>query len=227
MKLVYICSPLRGEYDQNIKNAIKYCEIAAGLGVIPLAPHTIFSQYLNDTIPAQREKALHMGLGLLEKCDEMWRMGQVISEGMQGETELAARLGIPVHDVKNPFEAESYPVSADNRPLLGREACRNGSAAADFERGDILVCNHAYLKPESRTPLNQLWAVTHGNGCKVGRMGRSIFCEHITDGDKLALYREDVYGIVKPEVLSAVLADYRLDLRQEDEQGRDGDDIAL
>lgn len=227
MKLVYICSPLRGEYEQNIKNAIRYCEIAAGLGVIPLAPHTIFTQYLNDTVAAQREQALHMGLGLLEKCDEMWRMGQVISEGMEGETLLAAKLGIPVHDVKNPLEADNYPVSADNHPLLGREACQSGSMAADYERGDILVCRHDHLKPESRTPLNQLWVVTHGNGCKVGHIGRSIFCEHITDGDKMVLYREEVYGIAKPEVLSAVLADYHLDLRQEDEQEQDGDDIAL
>ena len=54
MKLVYICSPLRGEYEQNIKHAIRYCEIAAGLGVIPLAPHTLFTQYPNDTVAAPR-----------------------------------------------------------------------------------------------------------------------------------------------------------------------------
>jgi hypothetical protein len=52
-KLVYICSPLHGDLQGNMLKATQYCKAAAQMGVIPLAPHTIFTQYLNDNIPDQ------------------------------------------------------------------------------------------------------------------------------------------------------------------------------
>ena len=62
MKMVYIASPLRGDYNTNIKNAVEYCRLAGEQGVLPLAPHIIFSQWCNDTIPEQREQGLQLGL---------------------------------------------------------------------------------------------------------------------------------------------------------------------
>ena len=56
MRLVYISSPLRGDVERNIQRARDYCAYAASCGVIPLAPHTIFTQYLDDEQPEQREK---------------------------------------------------------------------------------------------------------------------------------------------------------------------------
>lgn len=94
-KQVYICSPLHGDIDGNIYKAIQYCRAAAKMGVIPLAPHTIFTQYLNDDIPVQREKGLHMGQALLKKCDEIWVCGNVVSQGMRAEIQLAKELGKP------------------------------------------------------------------------------------------------------------------------------------
>ncbi len=89
MKLVYICSPLRGNIKENIKKATVYCAYAAQQGVIPLAPHTIFTQYLDDTIPAQREKGIAMGMELLKRCDELWVCGDTISQGMQKEIDFS------------------------------------------------------------------------------------------------------------------------------------------
>lgn len=57
--------------------------------MIPLAPHTIFTQYLNDAVPEQREQGLRMGHELLERCDELWVMGDTISRGMKDEIGLA------------------------------------------------------------------------------------------------------------------------------------------
>ena len=75
LRLVYISSPLRGDMEKNMEKAKDYCAYAASCGVIPLAPHTIFTQYLNDTVPEQREQGLRMGHELLERCDELWVMG--------------------------------------------------------------------------------------------------------------------------------------------------------
>lgn len=38
MKLVYICSPLRGDIEGNKQRAIEFFKYAAEQGVIPLAP---------------------------------------------------------------------------------------------------------------------------------------------------------------------------------------------
>lgn len=97
MKLIYICSPLSGDLESNKKKANEYCANAAIMGVIPLAPHTIFTQYLDDTLPIERQKGLQMGLTLLKRCDELWVCGSIISEGMRGEISFAAEHGIPTH----------------------------------------------------------------------------------------------------------------------------------
>ena len=50
MRLVYICSPLRGDMEANKKRADEYCAYAASCGVVPLAPHTIFTRYRNTIL---------------------------------------------------------------------------------------------------------------------------------------------------------------------------------
>ena len=91
MRLVYISSPLRGDVERNIQRARDYCAYAASCGVIPLAPHTIFTQYLDDEQPEQREQGLAMGRDLMWRCDDLWVVGNTISSGMREEMELATR----------------------------------------------------------------------------------------------------------------------------------------
>lgn len=72
MKLVYICSPLRGDMEANIQRAMRYNAYAAGCGVIPIAPHVAWNGVFDDTVPEKREEALRLGLELLKRCDEVW-----------------------------------------------------------------------------------------------------------------------------------------------------------
>jgi len=101
MKIVYICSPLKGQILANIIRANKYCKQAANKGVMPLAPHVIFSQFLDDNNPDDREHGMTMGIELLYKCDELWVYGEP-SEGMKAEIKLAQELNMPIkyHDSK-------------------------------------------------------------------------------------------------------------------------------
>lgn len=96
MKMIYICSPLRGDIEMNIQRANRYCLFAAGQEVIPLAPHTIFTQWLDDNDQGEREAGMLLGIKLLAKCDEVWVFGSRISEGMAKEIEVAVSLGKPV-----------------------------------------------------------------------------------------------------------------------------------
>ncbi len=69
--LVYICSPFScGNVEQNIENVRKYCRFAVDKHCIPIAPHLLFPQFMNED--TERETALFMGIVLLTKCAEIW-----------------------------------------------------------------------------------------------------------------------------------------------------------
>lgn len=109
MKLVYICSKLRGDIEHNIQKAHEYCRMAVELGVIPIAPHTIYTKYLDDREPDQRERGLQMGLELLLRCGELWYFDKEISEGMAAEINLAKQNGIPIFQIIDPDNPICYP----------------------------------------------------------------------------------------------------------------------
>ena len=92
--LVYICSPLRGDMERNIQNACRYSKFAVEMGAIPLAPHLLYTRFMDDTDPAQRELAMFFGLVLLRKCEALWLFGSRISGGMAREIVKAQKHGI-------------------------------------------------------------------------------------------------------------------------------------
>ncbi|WFR60161.1 hypothetical protein QA584_08740 [Anaerocolumna sp. AGMB13025] len=206
--MVYIASPLRGNYNTNIKNAVEYCRLAGERGVLPLAPHIIFSQWCNDTVPQQREQGLQLGLALLEKSDELWIMGEKISEGMRGEISFAMEHGIPAYHITNPLEPEAYPVSADENRLLSKFDCIPESSRRNYEK-QLVVLRHENLKPEFRIPRNQVWLVTHDPGCRPGYIhSDTIHLRHPVDGDYMAVGRGDVWGVPKSEIMDYIRQAY-------------------
>ena len=60
-------------------------------GAIPLAPHLLFPQFLDDTKPAERAIGMFMGMVLLGKCEQLWVFGKNISTGMAAEIEKAEK----------------------------------------------------------------------------------------------------------------------------------------
>ena len=94
--LVYICSPYRGNIEQNTKSAKAYCRMAVERGCTPIAPHLLFPQFLNDSLEEERELGMFMGLVLLTKCKELWAFGEYVSEGMEQEIRKAEARNLPV-----------------------------------------------------------------------------------------------------------------------------------
>jgi len=94
--LVYICSPFAGDVERNTENARRFCRFAVKQGMIPLAPHLHYPQFMDDTDPAQRRDGLWFALILLSKTDEIWVFGEFVSEGMKREIEKARVKGIPI-----------------------------------------------------------------------------------------------------------------------------------
>ena len=97
MPLTYICSPYKGDVEQNINSARSYCAFALSQGALPVAPHLLFPQFLGqEETEETRELALHMGLILLSKCRELWFFGDAVSEGMSREIKRARWRGMIV-----------------------------------------------------------------------------------------------------------------------------------
>lgn len=66
---------------------------------MPVAVHLLNPQILDDSVPAERETGIRMGLRILEAADELWLCSSRISEGMHAELAAAKRLGIPVKEI--------------------------------------------------------------------------------------------------------------------------------
>lgn len=96
MKFVYVCSSLRGDIETNIRRAHGYCRFVIQQGAMPLAPHTIFTAFLDDTIPEERRLGLTFGIELLKRADELWVFDEKITEGMESEIKVASELNLPI-----------------------------------------------------------------------------------------------------------------------------------
>ena len=94
--LVFICSQLAGNLERNTENARRYSKYAVEQGAIPIAPHLLFPQFMDDCDKAQRELGLFFGMVLMGKCDEMWVFGSAFSQGMKIEIAKAKRCGLPI-----------------------------------------------------------------------------------------------------------------------------------
>lgn len=87
-KIAFICSPYAGDTDNNVKLALLHCKFAYSKGYIPIAVHTMFTQFLDDGKPKEREDGINMGISLMRLLGaqaELWVFGDTISKGMEME----------------------------------------------------------------------------------------------------------------------------------------------
>ncbi len=83
--IVYICSPYAGDVERNVKAARRYSRFAVTAGYIPIAPHLLFPQFMNDKDRKERELGMFFGDVLMGKCAEVWVFGDNITSGMGEE----------------------------------------------------------------------------------------------------------------------------------------------
>ena len=91
-KIIFVSSPFSGNVERNIIKAREYCRYVVDRNHIPLAPHLLFPQFMDDSNIEERSKAIGFNLELLKLCDEVWIFGDTISNGMEKEIEFAKRI---------------------------------------------------------------------------------------------------------------------------------------
>ena len=112
-KLIYICSPYRGDIAGNTKLARDLCRRAIEHGYTPLAPHLLYPQFLDEADPAQRSAGLRCGLDWLQVCDEVWVYAPgdgEYSEGMRWEIFHAECLNKPVVHISFAWMRPEQPI---------------------------------------------------------------------------------------------------------------------
>lgn len=104
--MVYVCSRYAGkdreEVEENVRQAREYSRFVVRHEAVPVTPHLLYPQFLDDGDWKEREIGKRCGLWLLTCCDELWifwRDG--ISEGMREEIRWAARLGKKVRFINS------------------------------------------------------------------------------------------------------------------------------
>jgi len=105
MKKIFICSRYAGDVERNIATAEILCRLAIDDGVIPFAPHLLYTRFLDDDDPEDRLKGIACGLAFMAVCDEVWAYtGDGVSAGMERELAHAKHIGKRVIDW-DPFPA--------------------------------------------------------------------------------------------------------------------------
>lgn len=95
-KIVFICSPFGGDINGNTIRARRYGRFAVTERTVPIIPHLMYPQFLEEDNPKERQLGIEMGLILLSKCHELWVFGDRISSGMGVEITQAKILKIPI-----------------------------------------------------------------------------------------------------------------------------------
>ena len=104
------------------------------MGVLPLAPHLYFTQFLKDEDAQERATGIRFGMEWLEAADEVWVFSETISEGMAAEIKRAHELKKPVCNLPEPgrmFElllkrlSEQYHIPMENKTEGQQEAAES------------------------------------------------------------------------------------------------------
>lgn len=95
-KIVFICSPYAGDIQGNTMRARRYGRFAVTEGAVPIIPHLMFPQFLDESSSDERELGLNMGLVLMAKCHEVWVFGNKISRCMETEIRRAKNYDKPI-----------------------------------------------------------------------------------------------------------------------------------
>ncbi len=128
-KIIYVASQYSGDVVQNTERARYFSRfVAMKCRQAPYTPHLLFTQFMDDDDPEERDLAIELNLEFLEKADELWVfMDQkhgvyIISKGMQLEINHAWALDLKIRF----FTILCQPIPDDSPMLPFNQAPKRG-----------------------------------------------------------------------------------------------------
>lgn len=100
-RTVYICSPCREDYAEDIYRNMKAARLymyyaISHMKISPLAPHAYLPFMLSDQLNHERDLAFMFGKELFSITDSIFVCGNRLTDGMRSEIETAAELSLPI-----------------------------------------------------------------------------------------------------------------------------------
>ncbi len=85
--------------------------------------------------------------------------------------------------------------------LFDTSHCYDESVEKLDYTGKVLVIDPRVLKDEFKTPDDQLFYASGGNGCRANSLGRKIFGHFLKDGESCYHLRSEIIGAIKLDLL--------------------------
>lgn len=101
MRLIYIAHPVSGDVAANLANAkqwLRWAHIEHPC-CAPIAPWIPACEVFDDSDAQAREHGLLCDMAIIERCDELWLCGGIVSAGMRIEQEHAMRHRVIVRNL--------------------------------------------------------------------------------------------------------------------------------
>jgi len=100
IRVVYMAHPVSGDVEANLARAKRWYKwITDNYKVGVVADWIINCEIYDDSNPADREAGLLVCEEIASRCDEIWLVGGVVSNGMAREAEAAEAAGVTVVDL--------------------------------------------------------------------------------------------------------------------------------
>ena len=118
MKTVFIAHRLKGDFEENMKSALRWARWAAlAKGVAPIVPYAYLCLILNDNDEDDRFEGTNISMEIMKRCDEIWVCGPMPGEDslVWRELEEAERLHMKI---SNFIGLDLPKVFADFEPHL-------------------------------------------------------------------------------------------------------------
>ena len=90
----YVCAPVTNGAGFASAKLKEYSKTLFDLGYVPICPSMMFSRFLTEAVPEQREARRSMSLELLRRCRVLVVCSDDVNEEMEAEILLAKRLGM-------------------------------------------------------------------------------------------------------------------------------------
>lgn len=103
---VYVCSPYRLEkqmdedqkrsWEADVKTARMACRMLAKLGYMPLSPQLYFGRFISSVDEMEQVDFRMLGQEWLMQADEMWVIGNILTEEMAKDISIARSRNLPI-----------------------------------------------------------------------------------------------------------------------------------
>lgn len=101
--LVYILSPLSTEDPDSVSRTNKFYRYAMKAGYLPVATVPIYAEVMNQNDPEERDLMLFTDNVLMAKADEVWVLGDRLTDRMMVERDIAKRRRQTIRYFTNDF----------------------------------------------------------------------------------------------------------------------------